>query len=164
MKKSLFAIAAIALSLAACASIPEPKDPSECLVIIKTEKNNSASAPVTRNYQLALTKDGKLYSIPDAKSSFVMIVTSAPSDAITRIRSSVGENATGGSSNSTVNIPLPYRAGSAVVADFAFVQDIKAVDSNSYTSNMSLREVTDAEKAELLEQLAKDGKLKGWQY
>jgi hypothetical protein len=164
MKKNLFAIAAIALSLAACASIPEPKDPSECLVIIKTELKNRSGAPERRTFSLGLSVGDKSYSIPNQPSSYVAIVIREPSVKIIRIRSAVNEGSSGRSSNSETFVPLPYKAGYAVVSGIGFCHNIESAGGNSSTSWLETTTVREDERAELLEQLAKDGKLKGWQY
>jgi len=152
------------LVLAGCSSVPKPSSADDCLVLIRTEFNNSTTYPVMRKYRIGLSTGGQTIQVPTIKSSYITIVLKEPGVVINSITSDVNDaSAYGDSSKGKAKIELPYKPGFAVVADFCIVQQMKYGDTpNSFTSGLNLRKIEQFEKDELLQSLRDGNKLEGW--
>ncbi len=147
-----------------CSSIPTPTSSDDCLIIIKTEFINKTTFPVMRKYRVVLSGTGESYQVPTIRSSYLAFVISEPAVKIVSITSSVQDvSAYGLDSKGSTNIDLPYKPGSAVVADFCISQVMDKGDSeNSFVSGMNLRKAEQFEKDELMMELRDSGKIEGW--
>jgi len=163
MRRALIiALAASAIALAGCASVPlpAPKGENDCLVVIRTRVENPKHLQVVRNNSFQLSSGGHEKLMPTSPSSYMAFVIDQPDVRIaTRHTNVVAEGWTGAAQEIPMNFPLPYRAGYVVIVSQEFVNSIEPWGSNGGSSTQfSTPPLGEDGKAKLIEEVkAREG-------
>ncbi len=137
MKNKLIVLFSAIFLFAGCTTFaPEKVTPDDCLVVIKTTFENPKKHPILRNYYLNFSNIYDKKMISKKKEDYMLIVIDNDQTTIESVYTKIiGGNTTGNTTGWDVDIPLPYKPGELVVADFCFIQTITKNGPNSYTTD-----------------------------
>ena len=168
MKMPLFITASLLCLtlLSNCTSTPKYQMTSaeDCLVVMKVDMQAGTSAGHALNariYQYLFTGD---YPPATLDRKWAMVVIREPTVRVKELYSRISPNSRfrGPDGHDSLDIPLPYKPGWLVVADFVFVQKITK-GMEDYSADISLRRITETEREELLETFRNDPAYAMWQ-
>ena len=163
MNKVVLVLGALTLLVVSgCSSIPPKTASDECLVVIKTEFVNPDSLP--RGFELVFnySMGYKASWIGEYSWDYNLVAIKGPGVEIESIGTRIQANFRGETPEYAVHIPLPYEAGTIVIADFAFVQSIKKTAEHSQSSSFDFRKLTDEEKQDLMKTFSEDPSFASW--
>jgi hypothetical protein len=153
----------VVAALVGCVSAPEKTSLDDCLVIVKSDfvKNPllTDEQQSGRYYQFELSGG---YPKTTIRKDYTTLVVKEPAVGVTAMLSGVQPPNIGPVSRDKLDISLPYKPGYIVVADFVFVKKTESTSANMYMTRWSLRKITDAERADLLERFKNDSDFKDW--
>jgi hypothetical protein len=154
----------IVVLASSCASVPGAKSADDCLVIIKSSVECDPKAPKDvqkgRTYQFEFTSD---YKPVQVGADYTLVVVREPAVSIKSISTWASGGYSGGSAEYKANVPLPYKPGCAVVADYVFVKKTEETGTAHYITYTSFRKITDSERAELADRIKTDSAFSSWQ-
>jgi hypothetical protein len=165
MKKvvaGLGALALFVLLVAGCTSIPAKASPQESLVVIKTEFVNPDSLPRGFELQFKYSKGYEATWIGQYSWDYSVVAIKEPGVEIESIGARVQAHFRGENPEYAVHVPLPYQPGKIVIADFAFVHEIKKTGERGQSSQFSFRKLEENEKQSLLKTLSEDESFSTW--
>ena len=142
--------------LGSCATmIPEKIDANDCLVIIRTVYINNTKYDDARTYKLFFNNDIRPALVDEGRDSFLAIRVTKPGGLVVKLHSEMSQlrgSFTGDSFDRDVDFDLPYEAGKAVIADFAFVRRLeKDGRSDFFNTYYDFKMLTKEEKQAILE-------------
>jgi hypothetical protein len=146
-----------------CAGAPKITSPDDCLVVIKSEFVNppelSYSQQNSRYFQFRLSGN---YPPATIKKEYTMVVVKEPAVKVVSISSGADGGFVGKSFEYKLNGVLPYKPGYLIVANFVFVRTVEKVGLNTIFTKFSFRNITKAEREELLGRFQNDSAFAEW--
>lgn len=142
MKKYILPILSICLFsmyLVSCASIDHPTQrltSDDCLVIIPTTLVNNYQLPTARDYFFHFSNYPSSIKVIKDSKSYIAISVNRDDVLLLKLTSNIGENSvTGKEFKQELSIPLPYKRGEVIVADFTFEQVLTRIDARTMQSS-----------------------------
>lgn len=161
--KLLAVLAAVALGLTFCASVPPKQTAEDCLVLIRTTLTNNVNAPGPRQYHFKLNMGYGIVNVRQSTEDVMMIVIRQPGVKIIGIGSEVVGNAVYGESEEVpLDLDLPYQRGEVVVADFEFSRVIAKDAEHEFRDEPHLQWISSERKTAVLEKFKKAGGAQSW--
>ncbi len=135
----------------------------DCLVIIKTKLEKPNELKAAREYSIFINSESFGYKIPRKEEGYIALKVREKDCYIERIISNVNEeNYEGNLSSEDIEIMLPYKHNSAIVADFIIVYSIRKISETESESQIYFDNIAEAEADELLNMVLEKKKYKSW--
>jgi hypothetical protein len=155
-------VALAALLFAGCASIPARATSDDCLVVIKTVFENPDNLDRGRELIFNFSAGYPAAWVGQYSWDYNLVVVREPGVVLQSIGTKVQVSYRGEKSEHAIDVPLPYEPGRIAIADYVFVYRIEKSGERSMMSSMRFRDITDAEKDDLLALIASDPGFASW--
>ena len=151
-----------ALVISGCSSVPEKAGSSESLVVIKTEFINPDN--LQRGYEIDFnfSRDYPHSWVGQYSWDFNVVVVKESGVELESIALQIHGRFRGQEPTYAVHAPLPYEPGRIAIADLVFVHTIRKAPNNGQSSSLSFRQITDQERADLMQALKADARFASW--